>query len=191
MRSGSVKAVFLAWMILMMSLPCLAAGNEEAAGGYVIGQGDVLTISVWKDESLTRDVIVLPDGTISFPLIGNITAEGKTVDGLKKEIVTRLKRYVPDPVLNVAVRNVNSMFIYVLGRVNNPGRFALPGNINVLQALATAGGLNPFADSNGIRIIRTGEGAGTTLNFRYDDVVKGKRLEQNVLLKRGDVVVVP
>jgi polysaccharide export outer membrane protein len=178
-------------MLCMMPLPGQAAAADNAAAGYVIGQGDVLTISVWKDESLTRDVVVLPDGTISFPLIGNIAAEGKTVDELKAEIVSKLRKYVPDPVLNVAVRSVNSMFIYVIGRVNNPGRFALAGNINVLQALATAGGLNPFADNNGIRIIRSGDGGPTTLSFRYDDVARGKRLEQNVMLRRGDVVVVP
>ncbi len=187
----SVKALFLAWVACIATLPALAAGNEEAAGSYTIGQGDVLTISVWKDESLTRDVIVLPDGTISFPLIGVIRAEGCTLDDLKKEIAARIRRYVPDPVLNVAVRNVNSMYIYVLGRVNNPGRFALAGNINVLQALATAGGLNHFADNNGIKIIRCGEGPGATLDFRYDDVIKGRHLEQNVLLRRGDVIVVP
>ena len=176
----------------MTAMPLLAMNvDAQKDADYVIGQGDVLIISVWKDEALTREVAVLPDGTISFPLIGSVTAAGKTVGELKRDIEGRIKRYVPDPVLTVAVKNVNSMFIYVIGRVNNPGRFVLNGTVNVLQALATAGGLNPFADNNGIKIFRIEGGSTSILKFRYNDVTKGKHLEQNIMLKRGDVIVVP
>lgn len=155
---------------------------------YVIGAGDVLLISAWKDEALTREVTVLPDGTIAFPLVGEVAAGGRTVKDLKKDIESRIKRYVPDPVISVAVKDVGSMFIYVLGRVNNPGRYVLNSHVNVLQGLAMAGGLTPFADNNGIKIFR---GDGKTYRFRYNDVAKGKRLEQNILLNRGDVILVP
>jgi polysaccharide export outer membrane protein len=136
-------------------------------------------------------VVVLPDGTISFPLIGNITAEGKTVEELKSDMSDKIKRYVPSPVLSVSVKNPASLYVYVIGRVNNPGRFVLNSTVNVLQALAMAGGLNPFADNNGVKVIRDEKGTTTVLLFRYNDVVKGRSLEQNVFLKRGDVVVVP
>ena len=187
------KGMLLAGIILMAAVQSWAVTNSEERkdAEYIIGSGDVLIISIWKDEALTREVAVLPDGTISFPLIGSVMAGGKTVGELKKDIEGRIKRYVPDPVLSVVVKNVNSMFIYVIGRVNNPGRFILNGTVNVLQALAMAGGLTPFADNNGIKIFRSEGGTNAILKFRYNDVAKGKHLEQNIMLKRGDVIVVP
>ncbi len=177
-----------------VSLQAFAADtqqNSRVQSDYVIGSGDVLMVSIWKDESLTREVVVLPDGTISFPLIGVIKAEDKTLAELKTEIEQRIKKYVPDPVLWISVRNMNSTYIYILGRVNNPGRFLLGSRVNVLQGLAIAGGLTPFADNNDIKIFRT-EGNGTKLiRFRYNDVIKGKNLEENITLKRGDVIIVP
>jgi polysaccharide export outer membrane protein len=150
----------------------------------------VLFISVWKDESLTQQVSVLPDGTISFPLIGEIWVDGRTVAELKADIGQRLARYIPDATLSVQVMQVNSQVIYVIGKVNGPGRFPLVGKINVLQALAMAGGLNPFAKSGRIRIFReTGQGTQMLL-FDYDEVARGERLEQNIQLERGDVIVV-
>ncbi len=158
---------------------------------YLIGPGDLLDISVWKDEALTKTVVVLPDGMIAFPLIGELKAEGKTVAELKQEMEKPLSRYVTDLILNLEVRQSNSMLVYVIGRVNNPGRQVLNANINVLQSLAMAGGLNPFAKKDKIRVFRQ-EGSSTrSFIFRYDDVVEGKHLEDNIVLKRGDVVVVP
>lgn len=158
---------------------------------YIIGQGDVLDISVWKDEALTRTVVVLPDGMIAFPLIGELKAEGKTVAALKQEMETLLARYVSDLVLNVEVRQSNSMLVYIIGRVNNPGRQVLNSRITVLQALAMAGGPNPFAKKNNIRVFRQEGAATNSYRFRYDDVVQGEHLEDNIVLQRGDVIVVP
>ncbi len=190
-KSG--KVILLVWLACILSCAVRAEipGSVQDCSDYVIGQGDVLTISIWKDDSLTREVVVLPDGTISFPLIGTIVAENKTIGGLKKDIESEIKRYVPEPVLSVAVKSVNSMYVYVIGRVNNPGRFFLTGNVNVLQALAMAGGLTPFAEANSIRIFRAESGKNSLIPFRYNDVVKGKLLEQNIIMKRGDVIVVP
>ena len=159
--------------------------------GYVIGPGDVLDISLWRDDALTRQVVVLPDNKITFPLIGDVVAGGRTVEDLKKDINERLIPYVPEPVLNVEVKQVNSMLIYVIGRVNAPGRYTLNTNVNVLQALSIAGGLNPFAKRGKIRVFRQEGEATKTFQFNYDDVSEGKKLEQNVTLKRGDVIVVP
>ncbi len=173
---------------LLMPLPINAADEN---GDYLIGPGDVLDISVWKDETLTRSVVVLPDGKISFPLIGEVLAGGKTVPLLKKEIQEKLAPFVPDITLSLEVKQVNSMIIYVIGRVNSPGRFPLNVNINVLQALAQAGGCNPFAKRDKIKIFRQEGGKTNIFNFHYDSVVEGKNLEQNITLQRGDVVVVP
>lgn len=159
--------------------------------GYLIGPGDVLDISVWKDEALTRSCVVRPDGFISFPLVGDILASGRSVRQFKSEIEERLKYYVPGVVLSLEVKQINSLIIYVIGKVNNPGRFMLTVDVNVLQALATAGGLNPFAKKNKIKIFRQGSNETTIYPFDYDDVVDGKHLEQNIYLRRGDVVVIP
>lgn len=187
---GTKRIFILLIALLFVSLP-LTIRADEKTQDYIIGPGDVLDISVWKDETLTRSVIVLPDGKISFPLIGEVLARGKTVAVLKKEIEKRLTTYVPDVTLSLEVKQVNSMLIYVIGRVNNPGRFLLNVNANVLQALAMAGGLTPYAKRDKIKIFRP-EGDKTNIfPFNYDNVVDGKGLEQNIILLRGDVIVVP
>jgi polysaccharide export outer membrane protein len=191
--------------VLCLALPLWAAGEQsgpapsvkaagdptDAAGSYTVGPGDLLEISVWKDESLTRAVVVLPDGRVSFPLIGQIDVAGKTLAQLKRELDEKLGRYVPDAVLNLDIKQVNSQIIYVLGRVNTPGRFVLNTNVNVMQALATAGGLNPFAKRSRITIFRDEGGKTALFKFDYDDFADGKGLEKNIQLKRGDIIVVP
>ncbi len=164
---------------------------QSAGEDYVIGAGDVLNISLWRDDALTRQVVVLADGKISFPLIDEVPAAGRTVAELKKDIADRLVSYVPEPVISIEVKQPNSMFIYVTGRVNNPNRFAVNSNMSVLQGLSMAGGLNPFAKRNSIKIFRQ-EGDNTRMFlFKYDEVVDGKNLGQNITLERGDVIVVP
>ena len=167
--------------------------NQEITQGphYVIGTGDVLFISVWKDEALTNQVVVLPDRTIAFPLIGEIQAAGKTVATLKAEFEEKLKHYLPDPTLTVTVQQMNSMQIYIIGRVNRPGSYPLNTHLNVLQALSIAGGLNPFADRKKIKIFRNNGDEKTIYRFNYDDVTKEEKLDQNIALKRGDTIVVP
>ena len=147
---------------------------------YLIGPGDILTISVWKDDALTKDVVVLPDGVISFPLLGLLKASGKTVAQLKAEIEEKISQYVTEPVLNVEVKQVNSMIVFVIGRLNmaGSGRLILNANANVLQALAMAGGLNTFAKRNSIKIFRQEGGKTIIFPFHYDDVVEGKRIEK-------------
>ncbi|MDZ7583157.1 MAG: polysaccharide biosynthesis/export family protein [Deltaproteobacteria bacterium] len=176
-----------------VAVPAGAADTAMPVTGqdYLIGPGDVLEISVWKEEALTKRLTVLPDGKISFPLIGEAMASGWTVSALKNEIETRLARFVPDPVLSVSVYQLNSLMIYVIGKVNNPGRFVLNTNVDVLQALAMSGGLNSFAKRTQIMVFRKQNGQTKTFDFNYDDVTDGKNLEQNIQLVRGDVIVVP
>ena len=184
------KKLLLVPLLISLLIPVPGWSGEEN-GDYLIGPGDVLDISVWKDETLTRSVVVLPDGKISFPLIGEIKAAGRTVPQLKQEITKKISPYAPDPTISIEVRQVNSMLVYVIGRVNTPGRFSLNTNVNVLQALTMAGGLNPFAKRDKIKIFRQ-DGAKTKIfRFKYDEVVEGSELGQNIMLQRGDVVVVP
>lgn len=158
---------------------------------YVIGPGDMLGISVWRDESLTRTVVVLPDGKIAFPLVGDLVAGGKTVVQLKDELERRLARYVSDTGLTVEVKQSNSMIIYIIGRVNVPGRQMMVASTNVLQGLAMAGGLNPFARRSDIKVFRKEQGKTAVFSFNYDDVTEGRHLETNIDLKKGDVILVP
>jgi polysaccharide export outer membrane protein len=181
------------FMTLMAAPPLWAADQAPitTTGDYIIGPGDTLDISVWNNEALTKQVIVLPDGKIHFPLIGEVVVGGKTLVDLEKELKQKISTFVPAPDLTVMVQQVNSMLIYVIGKVNRPGRFALNTNINVLQALTMAGGLNTFAKRNKIKIFREENGKTDIFQFEYDKVTQGENLEQNVKLKRGDVVVVP
>lgn len=159
--------------------------------GYQIGPEDVLEISIWKEEGLKKEVLVRPDGGISFPLIGDLQAVGKTTAELKAEITQKLEQFIPDPVVSVALLRVVGNKIYVIGKVNKPGEFVAGRYVDVLQALSTAGGLTPFAAESSIKIIRKEGGKDVVMPFDYSSVKRGERLEQNIMLKGGDVVVVP
>jgi len=175
--------------------PALLPAADDAAAkpgdGYRIGVGDVLSVSVWRDESLTSQVVVLPDGTITLPLIGTVEARGLDLASLEAVVTRRLTPFIPNPVLTVAVTRINSLMVYVIGKVNRPGRFELADHITVLQALALAGGTNTFARSNRIKIFRETVEGTHIYDFDYDQVAKGRGLEQNIRLERGDVIVVP
>ncbi len=189
---------FLFIFVLLLTgftILCPASADSEAPyplfEEYKIGTGDILDISVWKDPALTKQVIVLPDGKIHFPLVGELVAEGRSVAQLKDELESKIRVYIPDPVLSVSIAQVNSMLLYVIGKVNRPGHFGLSSRINVLQALSMAGGLNPFAQEKKIKIYRQQNGKTIQFPFNYRDVAEGAGLSQNITLQRGDVIVVP
>ena len=122
--------------------------------GYRLGAEDVLLVSVWKDEQLTREVVVRPDGMFSFPLVGDIQAENQTVEDIRGELVKRITKYIPNPNVSVSVTKVASYKVYVVGRVNKPGEYVIGHYTDVLQALSLAGGLTPFAGENDIKVMR-------------------------------------
>jgi len=186
--------IFAAGLALILSVAPAAFAQSPAAvdpATYRVGPEDVLEISVWREEALKKDVLVRPDGGISYPLIGDIQAAGKTIADLRSEITTRLEKFIPDAVVSVTVLKAASQRIYVLGKVTKPGEFPVGRSVDVLQALSMSGGLAPFADANGIRIMRREGDRQVVLPFEYARVVRGEKLEQNVLLRPGDVVVVP
>lgn len=192
-----IRAVYLSLSLLpwsaMAGVDAPKAPDRPAVSvppSYVVDAGDVLSVSVWKDEGLDKQVLVRPDGGITFPLVGEIHAGGMTVDQIAAEITKRLSEFLSDPAVTVAVVTVNQK-IYVVGKVIKPGEYITPARVNVMQALAMAGGPAPFADTDDIKIIRHEHGSTVTLPFDYDAVSDGENLEQNVLLNRGDVVVVP
>ena len=159
--------------------------------GYLLGPEDALEIAVWRDETLKATVLVRPDGGISFPLAGDFIVAGKTAAQVREELVKRLEKFIPEPVVTVSVARVASYRIYVIGRVNKPGDFQAGRNIDVLQALTLAGGMTPFAAEDGIQIIRKVDGKSVSIPFQYSRVRKGGDLSQNITLKSGDVLLVP
>ena len=173
------------------SAPAKAASVVAGGGAYVIGPEDALDISVWKDDTLKTTSLVRPDGGISFPLAGELVAAGKTADQLRDELRQRLQKYIPDAVVTVAVVHIASYRIYVLGRVNKPGDFAVGRDVDILQALTLAGGLTPFAHENDIRVVRKVDGRSVTIPFRYSDALSDGDLSQNITLRSGDVLLVP
>lgn len=182
--------IFLAlWLFTLAAMP--GAVHSAERPGYYIGPGDILEISVWKEESLSREVIVPPDRTITFPLIGDINIAAMTVTDLRLEISKRLQDFVPEATVTVMLRQINSLKAYVIGKVNKPGLFPIDMETTVMQVLAMAGGLNPFAADSKIYILRHENGTMKKIPFDYSDVEKGKNLSQNIILKRGDVIVVP
>lgn len=182
-------------LVLAALAACGASGAAIAQGvpaEYRLLPGDKLEVSVWKEEEMQRpDLIISPDGRISFPLAGEVVAAGKTVAEVRTEIETRLKRYIPEPVVTVGIAEVGGNIAYVIGQVNKPGAFVMNPQINVLQALALAGGGTPFAKLDSIIVLRGTGSAQRVLQFRFSQVSAGRDLTQNVMLESGDVVLVP
>lgn len=173
------------------STPIATTAAAPADLSYRVGPEDVIEISVWREEGLKKEVLVRPDGGISFPIIGEIRAAGKTAEEIRDEVTERLKRTINDPLVSVAVLKVAGNKVYVIGRVNRPGEYVAGRYIDVLQALAMAGGLTPYAAEDDIKVLRKRNGRDEIFAFEYSDVRKGRKLEQNITLQGGDVVVVP
>lgn len=196
-----VSWILLAFIYLLPACGSIPFSDRVAASGsssdykggeYRIGPEDVLNISVWREDLLQREVLVRPDGGISFPLVGDLQAAGKTPEQVQAEITARLRKYIPEPVVNVSLAKVAGYRIYVLGQVKNPGQFVVGRYVDVLQALTLAGGLTPYASENNIKILRREQPDNEVVfPFPYAAVKKGDNLEQNIILKSGDIVVVP
>ena len=158
---------------------------------YVIGPEDVLGINFWREAEMTGDVTVRPDGRVTLPLLGEINAAGLTPDALRQRITEAANKLFEDPSVTVTVRQINSRKVYITGNVTTPGAHALTGERTVLQVIALAGGLTEFADRKNISVVRIEGGKQQIFKVNYNEVSKGKHLEQNIVLKPGDTIVVP
>lgn len=159
--------------------------------GYVIGPEDVLGVLFWRDEDMSGDTTVRPDGMITLPLVGDIRAAGISPEGLKAIIEKEAARYLTEPTVTVVVREINSRHVYITGEVATSGEYPLTGPLSVMQLIALAGGLNEYAEKNDITIMRLENGQQRAYKFRYSDVARGKALGQNIQLRPGDTVIVP
>jgi len=157
---------------------------------YVLGCGDMLKVTVWRNQEASADAVIMPDGKISLPLVGELAAAGLTVDELKDELNRKYSEYITEPHITITIIEVNSFKIYILGEVTRPGDYKLNSYTDVLQAISMAGGFTMYANKSSIHIIRKEGDKKIKINFNYNEVVKGKNLNQNIPLKSGDVVVV-
>jgi polysaccharide export outer membrane protein len=174
-----------------LSVARAVAPAQPDSNDYKIGAQDVLRIDVWKEDQLSRTVPVRPDGKISLPLLNDVQATGLTSMQLASVIMDGLRKYMNNPQVTVTVAEINSRRIYVTGEVSRPGNFSLLPNMTVLQALSNAGSFTQFARSKKIYVLRNESGKQTKIPFNYSEAISGKHPEQNVLLRPGDVIVVP
>jgi polysaccharide biosynthesis/export protein len=192
MKEGQVAIKRFRFGIGVFLIFLLLVSNAIAADPlYTIGPGDTLEISVWRDESLHRELTVPPDSVISLPLIGDIKVMGMTVSDLRRMITKKLSDYIPDVTVTVILKTFGSLRAFVIGKVNKPGMYPIDLETNVMQLLSMAGGLNPYASESSIHILRQAKGTTVKIPFNYSGVLKGRDLNQNITLQRGDVVVVP
>jgi polysaccharide export outer membrane protein len=205
-----ISAGFLLMVVFAVALPEIHASGfhgadlEGVAGqaappstkahdaSYVIGNSDVLAITVWKEPDVSRTIPVRPDGRISLALVGELQAAGRTPVQLEQDIAAKLETYIHNPDVTVIVEQINSEKFNILGRVLKPGSYPLAGSTTVLDAIATAGGFQDFAKQSSIYILRSNpQGGDSRLPFNYKQVIKGKHSEQNIKLASGDTIVVP
>ncbi|HEX3741020.1 MAG TPA: polysaccharide biosynthesis/export family protein [Terriglobales bacterium] len=175
-----------------ISQPVAASANDPHDNSFVIGNNDVLAISVWKEPDISRSVPVRSDGKISLPLAGEVQAAGLTPLKLEQEIAGKLQSYISEPEVTVIVQQINSQKFNILGMVSKPGSYSLTTSSTVLDAIALAGGFRDFAKQKSIYVLRQNpNGSELRLPFNYKDVVKGKNADQNVKLQPNDTIVVP
>ena len=172
-------------------VPAPAGSLVTPPADYVIGIGDVLAISYYKEKDMTSDYQVRPDGRITLPLLNDLEASGLTTDQLREKLTQQSAKFFVDPNITVGVRIINSRKVFIVGGVNKPGAIDLVVPLDVMSLIAVAGGLKEYVDGKDIIILRTEKGSQRALKFNYKEVQRGLKIEQNIPLKPGDRVVVP
>jgi polysaccharide export outer membrane protein len=180
--------------LLLLTLFICGVGRPSAVAAeapYTVIAGDILQVTVWKEDGLDRETLVLPDGSITFPLVGTIEAQGHTPAEIQGIIKTKLKKLIPDASVTVAVKAALGHTVSVIGQVNKPGEIIISHGLTAMQALSQAGGLTPYASESDIIILRHADGKEVSVPLPYDDIAGGDKLDQDAALSPGDVVVVP
>ena len=168
----------------------LASAAGAASDSYVIGASDVLTITVWKEPTLSGSLLVRPDGMVSVPLLGDVQASGLTPLQLAYQIAVKLKKFIQDPNVSVVLTQINSKKVYLLGEVGKKGPMEMTPGMTLLEAIASAGGLTDYANTKKIYILRDDAGKHEKIPVHYKEALKGNS-ELNLVLKSGDTIVVP
>jgi polysaccharide export outer membrane protein len=185
------RIIFFAYFLLYICINselAVAAGNPDI---YQLHQGDTLMVSVWREDTLQKQVVVLPDGSITFPLIGRVDVAGLGTLEVERRITAKLKEYLPDPVVTVVIAGIDGNRAYVMGKVIHPGYLIISGPTTVLQAISIVGGFDKFADEGGIKVIRAKSDSQEIFPVHYKDIISGRDMSTNIQLKAGDTIVVP
>lgn len=198
MIRGNTKASMFFFVVyfvafLAFSLPSVLTADQTAdmEQDYLLGVGDVLEIQVWKEPDLSRTVKVRLDGKISLPLAGDVQAAGKTPSELEKFLEKKISELVTEPAVSVILAENRSRRYYIVGQVGQPGEFPIEFPLTILQAIARSGGFQEWAKKEEIKVVRREGGKEEFINFDYDAFVKGKNLQQNIIIAPGDTVIVP
>lgn len=200
----SVRLLVIAGMLLCIPIGCASGVSKEVldeaakpvSKEFLLGPEDVLEVTVWRNQDLSRTVVVRPDGKISLPLIGDIQASGLNASQVAAKIAVRLTEFKENPNVSVSLKEVNSYFIYVLGEVLKPGKYPLKSYATVLQGVSMAGGFTPYASKNRMQVIRThmneeGKENQMRIPVPYNELISGKGEIENFIMKSGDTIVVP
>lgn len=171
--------------------PAAAPAGAPLPAGYVIGPEDVLEVVFWRDKDMSAEVAVRPDGQITLPLLNDVQAAGLTPDQLREQLMKASAKYVAEPNVTVVVKTINSRKVFITGMVAKSGTYPLTAPTTVMQLIAMAGGVQEFADSKNILVVRNEDGRPVSYRFNYKEVLKRKNLKQNIELKPGDTVIVP
>lgn len=189
------KTIFCALFLLLTDVNAAHAVTADKPDNkpdvYLLRQGDKILISVWREETLQREVVVLPDGSVTFPLVGRVEVTGLSTPEVEQNITAKLKKYLSAPIVSVTIVGLEGHRAYVTGKVVHPGSLIINGPVTVLQAISIAGGFDKFADEGSIKLIREKPNKQEVLPVNYEDIISGKDVSTNVLLKAGDTVVVP
>ena len=183
------RIIFFALFLLCIDVSVAVAADNPNV--YRLHQGDRVMISVWRETTLQREVVVLPDGSVTFPLVGRVEVAGLSTPEVEQSIAEKLKKYIPEPIVTVVIVGIEGNRAFVMGKVLHPGPIIINGPTTVLQAISIVGGLDRFADEGGIKVIRTKPDGQEVLPVDYKDILSGKNVSTNVLLKAGDTIVVP
>lgn len=168
----------------------LVPGEGSATNSYMLGPSDVITVTVWKEPTLSGSILVRPDGMISLPLLGDVPASGMTPLQLADQITVRLRKFIQDPNVSVVLTQINSKKIYLLGEVTKKGPVDMTPGMTLLEAIASAGGLTDYANSRKIYVLREASGKQQKIAVQYKRALKGDA-NSNLVLKSGDTIVVP
>jgi polysaccharide export outer membrane protein len=183
--------ILLLFIISQVFLMSISVANAEAVQSYKLRQGDLIQVSVWGEDKLQKESLVLPDGNITYPLAGRVEVVGLTSTEVEKRIAEKLKAYLPDPQVSVVIVSITGNIAHVMGKVLKPGQVLMTGPMTVLDALSMAGGLDKFADRNGIKVLRKTPQGQKAISVHYDQLIRGQDLESNITLNPGDTILVP
>ncbi len=187
MKIKAVLWVLVGYLFLMVA----SVAHAEAPSSYKLRHGDLIQISVWGEDKMQKESLVLPDGSITYPLAGRVEVIGLTSTEAEKKIAEKLKTYLPDPQVSVVIAKIEGNVAHVLGKVIKPGQVLMTGPMTVLNAISMAGGLDKFADRGAIKVLRVTPQGQKTIPIYYDQLIRGDRLESNITLQPGDTILVP